>query len=650
MSIRLRIALLVGLALLGAASFAAVNIWAAWRTDAALVTQNGFRHLHDLSAEVLSRSLALQVGAEQFLREGDERFVTAFHEDHARLAEVLAAVAAIPQAAPEGDAVVELSDGVFDLGHDFAALDLTAHRLGLKEDDGLRGRLRASVKAIAAELEMWPTAGPLMVAMLQMRQAEKDFMLYRMERHLNSHIRYAGQFDMALEGAALPASTRQEFRALLAAYAEDMKVFGEGTMALSGEIDRLRSRQAALRPSAERLYTFARQGMERAIAEQESVRAEAATETLAIGLIAVLAFTVAGTFIALSIVQPLRRIEEAMQALAAGDHSAEIPGIDRRDEIGDMAKAVAVFKQNAGEVVRMQAAHEQVRRDADTASRGRVLALAGDFEGTVQAVAEVVSAKADTIYKTAGGIAGGEDGGGNDWALKIAEAAEQARHTVVAVTEATVQLTESVSDVAANGAAVGEVAAVAVRELASAEDRVRGLSETAGRIERVVSLIGDIAQRTNMLSLNASIEAQRAGEAGKGFAVVANEVKRLAMQTAESTREIAAEVAAIQTATSETVDAIAGIGSAIHRMDGLAVAVRASVARQSDVTRSIERCVADVVAETRVLSDGVAAFTHSAAQQCGAAARVLWAAEDLAEPTRTLKDEVAGFLTTVRTA
>lgn len=650
MSIRLRIALLVGLALLGAASFAAVNTWAAWRTDAALAAQNGFRHLHDLAAEALSRSLALEVGAEQFLREGDERFAAAFHDDHARLAEVLAAVAAIPQAVPEMGEVVALSDGVFELGHDFSALETTARRLGLTEDDGLRGRLRTSVKAISTELEMWPNGGPLMVAMLQMRQAEKDFMLYRAERHLNSHARFAGQFDMALEGAALPPSTRQEFRILLAAYADDMKAFGEGTIALAGEIDRLRARQAALRPGAERLYAFAREGMARAIAEQDAVRAEAAAETLAIGLLVVLSFTVAGTIIALGIVQPLRRIEVAMRALAAGDRAVEIPGIDRRDEIGDMAKAVAVFKRNAVEVVRMQAEHEQVRREADAASRGRMLALAGDFEGTVQSVAEVVSAKAETIHRTAGGIAGGQEGGGNAWALKIAEAAEQARHTVVAVTEATVQLTESVSEVAANGAAVGEVAASAVRELASAEERVRGLSETAGRIERVVSLIGDIAQRTNMLSLNAAIEAQRAGEAGKGFAVVAQEVKRLAMQTAESTREIAAEVSAIQTATGETVDAIAGIGSAIHRMDGLAVAVRASVARQSDVTRSIERCVADVAAETRVLSDGVAAFTHSAAQQCGAAARVLWAAEDLAEPTRTLQDEVAGFLSTVRTA
>jgi methyl-accepting chemotaxis protein len=643
MSIRLRIALLVGLALLGAVSFAAVNGWAAWRTNRALEAQDGFRQLNELTADVLAGALALQVDAEQFVREGDERFATGFHDHHDRLAEVLAAVAAVPQAAPEAAAIDQLNEGVFDLGNAFDAMAATARRLGLTEENGLRGQLKASVKAIEGELVMWPNAGPLLTAMLQMRQAEKDFMLYRTGQHLGSHTRYANQFDIALDAVALPASIKEDFRPLLARYAGDMKAFGDGSLALTAEVDALRGRQATLRPLAERLHAFARDGMAEAIAEQEAARSLAAAVTAAIGLLVVIAFTIAGSVIALGIVRPLRDIEEAMQTLAAGNHAADIPCTERRDEIGDMAKAVAVFRRNAAQVARMQAEHEMVRREAEAESRGRMLALAGNFEGAVQSVAEVVSTKAVTIRDTAGGIAGSGERGDNAWSLKIAEAAEQARHAVDAVTNATEQLTESVGEVAANGAAVGEVAASAVRELTSAEHRVRGLAETAGRIERVVALIGDIAQRTNMLSLNTTIEAQRAGEAGRGFAVVAHEVKRLAQQTADSAREITADVAAMQAATGETVDAIAGVGSAIREMDGLAVAVRGSVERQGEVARTIERCVADVAAETRVLSDGVAAFTHTAAQ-------VLWAAEDLAEPTRLLQDEVAGFLSTVRAA
>ncbi|HSV29072.1 MAG TPA: methyl-accepting chemotaxis protein, partial [Candidatus Omnitrophota bacterium] len=253
------------------------------------------------------------------------------------------------------------------------------------------------------------------------------------------------------------------------------------------------------------------------------------------------------------------------------------------------------------------------------------------------------------IHDTAGGIAG--DGGNrNAWSLAVAEAAEQARHTVAAVTDATAQLSASVDEVAGHGVAVAQVVGSAMAGLGLAEDRVRGLAEMAGRIDRIVALIGDIAQRTNMLSLNATIEAQRAGSAGQGFAVVASEVKRLASQTAASAAEIAQQIAAIQAATGDTVTAIGGIGTAIREMDGLASVVQEAVARQTEVTRHIERCVADVTAETRVLSEGVTGFTHSAAQQCGAAAQVLWAAEDLTAPTRILKDEVDAFLSTVRAA
>jgi methyl-accepting chemotaxis protein len=650
MTIRLRIALLVGLALLGAASLAAVDIWAGRRIDRALAAQEGFQHLNDLAAEALTRSQALQIHAEKFIREGDPRFAAAFREDHTRLAEVLSRVVEALRDSPEESRADALRSDIQVLDSDFSALEQTARHLGLSEEDGLRTRLRGSVKAIEGELVMWPNAGPLMMAMLQMRLAEKNFMLYRAEGHLGNHARYAAQFDFALDASSLPASTRQDFRPLLTAYAADMKSFGESSLSLAVNIERLRSRQNRLRPEIEGLHDFARAGMTRAVAEQEATRAETATASQAIGLLATLSFIIAGTIIALGIVRPLRQIEMVMTALASGDHQTAIPCIDRRDEIGDMAKAVAVFRNNAVEMARMQAEYEHVRRDAETASRSKVQVLALRFEDAVKAATEVVSDRADTIHRTAGQIAGSEQAGDNSWSLKIAEAAEQARHTVVAVTDATVQLTRSVDEVAAHGAAVAEVATAAVQELAGAEDRVRGLSETAGRIERVVALIGDIAQRTNMLSLNATIEAQRAGEAGKGFAVVAQEVKRLANQTAQSTREVAAEVAAIQAATCDTVEAIAGIGTAIRRMDALAEEVRVSVAHQADVTRTIERCVADVAAETQTLSDGVAAFTHSAALQCGAAAKVLWAAEDLAEPTRTLKDEVAGFLSSVRAA
>nr|CAM74237.1 Methyl-accepting chemotaxis protein [Magnetospirillum gryphiswaldense MSR-1] len=164
----------------------------------------------------------------------------------------------------------------------------------------------------------------------------------------------------------------------------------------------------------------------------------------------------------------------------------------------------------------------------------------------------------------------------------------------------------------------------------------------------MINLIGDIAGRTNMLALNATIEAQRAGEAGKGFAVVADEVKHLAQKTADSTREIADQINAIQNATAETVAAIGDVGAAIRRMDDIAGQVAQAVARQAEVTEKIGRCVDEVTAGSQDVTTGVVGVTQSAVRYCGAAVRVMWAADDLAGPAANLKKEVDGFLRTIR--
>lgn len=649
-SIGIRISALVALALCGAAAFAGIFANANSRIDEAVTAQDGYQRLNDLAAETQIRSLTLQVLTEQFLRERNPAFAEAFHVEAGQLVNALQTMQAIPQAEEQADRIAGLTGSVRQLAEQFRHLEVEVTRLGLTEEDGLRGKLRASVKAIEDELRMWPNSGPVMVDMLNMRQAEKDFMIYGADSALGYHRKYANQFDFQLDATTLTDSVRSDFRRLLKQYTGDMAAFGSGATALQAEVERSRQHHFALRPEIEALFGFARDGTERAVLEQEAVRDQSLLEISAIGIFAIFSFALAGMVIAQSIVKPIRQIETAMDRLAAGDHTVDIPGRDRRDEIGDMAKSLEVFKRNAEAVVNMQTERETIRLDAESASRARVMSLAERFETAVQSVAGEVSDKAVIIHRAAGGMAGEEDGGRNAWALTVADASDQARRTVVAVGVATEKLSASVSEIANHGAAVGRIVGSAVDELDMAESRVRALTEMARRIDHVVALIGDIAQRTNMLSLNAAIEAQRAGPAGKGFAVVAGEVKRLAAQTQASTTEIAGQIAAIQAATADTVHAIGGVGTAIREMDTIAQAVQNSVSHQKAVTREIETCVADVTAKTNMLTEGVTSFTHSAAQQCGAAARVLWAAEDLAAPTRILKDEVNSFLVTVRAA
>jgi methyl-accepting chemotaxis protein len=642
-----RFGLLVGLAVLGAVSFGTVYHLAEGRIDAMLVSQDGYRRLNDLAGDVRAKAAALRNHEEQFLRERDLALAETFHQDAAFIAQSLDAMAALPEAAPMAGSVTELKTALASVSSRFDAVTRQAETLGLTESSGLRGQLAASVKAVEDELKMWPNAGPLLPDMLQMRQAEKNFMLYGGEDSLNLHRKYSNQFDFALDGSTLPKSTREDFRKLLTAYSDDMHAFAEGSVAMESEVVLLRRQFQAMQPKLTQMFAYAREGMTRAIQQQEAVRAETSRLVVGFGLLAVVSFFSAALVLARSITQPVRLIESAMERLANGDHGVVVPGITRRDEIGDMAKAVAVFKDNAIAMVRLQQEQDAIRSEAEATSRMRMLALADHFELAVKSVADTVNRNSLAIKETAEHMARGE-GGGENGSLTVAEAAEQARTTVAAVADAACELTASVDDIARHVSNVSNVVRVAVSELDRTNARVRGLAAVAGNIDRVVNLIGDIAARTNMLSLNATIEAQRAGEAGKGFAVVAGEVKHLAQQTGESTREIAQQVAAIQTATADTVAAIGDVGDAIRRMDEIAGQVAGAVARQAQVTAKIGYCVDQVTADTRTVTDGVVAVTQSAARYCGAAVKVMWAADDLAGPASSLTQEVDGFLRTIR--
>ena len=104
----------------------------------------------------------------------------------------------------------------------------------------------------------------------------------------------------------------------------------------------------------------------------------------------------------------------------------------------------------------------------------------------------------------------------------------------------------SIREIAANASEASRVVAEAVQVATSATDTVTELGESSTQISDVIKLITAIAEQTNLLALNATIEAARAGEAGKGFAVVASEVKDLAQETARATEDIGKQVERIQ--------------------------------------------------------------------------------------------------------
>ena len=646
--IRFRFVLLLAIALVSAVTFGTVYQIGERRIDAMLQTQDSYRRLNDQAGEVRALAATAQNQQELFVRERDLAAAEAFRGQIQQMRERLDGMVALSAGGPMDQAIGEAQIGVEAIAEDFEAVFKETERLGLTEGQGLRARLNASTKAIEGELNMWQNAGNLPAAMLKMRLAERDFMLYGQEDSVGRHRAAANQFDLAIDSSPLPNSTREDFGKLLLTYSSDMQAFATGALALKAKVADLRAAVQALQPTMQQVLSFAREGMAEAIAAQEAERRATGRTVALVGLLAAASFLVTCLVLAQSITQPVRLIQDAMERLAGGDNSVGVPGITRKDEIGDMARAVGVFRENAIAMVRLQAEQHSIRAEAEAANRSRMLALADGFEHAVKRAADLVADNSVAIRDTAIRMAARDGAGKKTSSLAVAEAAEQCRATVATVADAAAELERSVHEITGSVATSSDIVRGAVVELDRTTGRIQSLADVAGRIDRVVTLITEIAGRTNMLALNAAIEAQRAGEAGKGFAVVASEVKTLAHQTAAATREIADQVAAIQGATGETVAAIDGIGTAIRRMDDIAAKVSAAVARQAEVTGRIGRAVEDVISDTGVVSEGVVSVTQSAARYCGAAIAVLWAAEDLAEPATTLDREVDSFLATVR--
>ncbi len=347
------------------------------------------------------------------------------------------------------------------------------------------------------------------------------------------------------------------------------------------------------------------------------------------------------------LVAPMYSLRDGMVELSRGRRDIAIGYLEKQDEIGDMARALQVFKDNAERAERMKAEHEAQKQAAEAERRHEMLQLADSLEDKVKSVVHRVAAGADNIKATAESMSS-HIGGGANRSLGAVEASQASSAKVNEMAEAAIGLAGSMEEVLRGVNESVSVAGRAVAQAGQSEAEVRSLAEAASRIGEVLALINDIAEKTNLLALNATIEAARAGEAGKGFAVVASEVKTLANQTTRATEEIAAQIDAIQSATNDTVASIQGIGGAIRETSEVASRIAELVVNYGSSTRRIAEEAREVSQQTESVSENVVSIAHTSASSCGASIQVIWAADDLYAPIRVLEDEVNGFLETIR--
>ena len=343
----------------------------------------------------------------------------------------------------------------------------------------------------------------------------------------------------------------------------------------------------------------------------------------------------------------LQRLKGAMAALADGRLDTQVPGIARRDEIGEMAAAVQIFKDNALSMERLKTEREaDERRVVD--EKKRVMAqLADDFESQVSAVVDTVAAAASEMERTAGLMTAASAQTVRQVSAASA-ASDRASSNVSSVADAAETLSGSVAEITRQVAFSSEIAAKAVTESERTNALVSGLTEAAQKIGAVTNMINEIAGQTNLLALNATIEAARAGEAGKGFAVVASEVKNLASQTAKATQEISGHIAAMQSATGETVAAVQSIGATIGQLNETAATIAAAVEEQGAATRDIARNVQQAAAGTSAVAGNIEGATQAVTETGAAATQVHGAAAALSRQAVVLRGQVGQFLAAVR--
>ncbi len=349
------------------------------------------------------------------------------------------------------------------------------------------------------------------------------------------------------------------------------------------------------------------------------------------------------------IANPIRKMTEVMQKLAGGDTSVDIPGTDRADEIGEMAGTVQVFKDNAIEKVRLEEEQQVAAKRAEEEKRQAQLKMADDLESSVMGVVEGVSSSATEMQATAESMAATAEET-NKQSAAVASASEQATANVRTVATATEEMSASAGEISRQVTQSAEIAQRAVAEAEKTNVTVQGLAEAAEKIGAVVELITGIAEQTNLLALNATIEAARAGDAGKGFAVVASEVKSLANQTAKATEEIGQQIASMQSAAGEAVEAIGGIGKTITEVDEIAAAIAAVVEEQGTATQDIARNVQEAARGTQEVSSNIAGVSTGAEETGKAAATVLEATGQLAKQSEDLRAAVDKFLADIKAA
>ncbi len=442
----------------------------------------------------------------------------------------------------------------------------------------------------------------------------------------------------------------KEAKTMLVEYRQALTKLVENTKTIDSLAKQIKASAAAISQGAGAMKADLVSEQRRIEAETNTIVGQ--TERLIIGLAAG-GFLLGGLLALLlgrGISRPMIAMCRAMRELAGGNFEVVLPGLGRRDELGDMAAAVEEFKLQAiAKAERDAAAHEEQNKAAGAARRAELIRFADQFESAVGAIVSNVSSSASQLEQAAGLLTRTAEST-QGLSSQVTGASEEAATNIQSVASATEELSTSVGEIGRRVHESNKIAEAAVVQAQQTDERIGKLSRAAQRIGDVVKLITAIAEQTNLLALNATIEAARAGDAGRGFAVVASEVKSLASQTAKATDEISNHIAGMQQATEESVAAIKEIGATIGQISAIASSIAGAVEQQGAATQEIARNVQNVAAGTQDAAANIVKVNRGATETGSASEQVLSSAQSLSGESARLRTELDRFMANIRAA
>ena len=637
--------------LIGLLAFGAIYQVGSWSQDSSRSVANNARMIFDLNKQLSIEMLEARRNEKNFQQRRNESYAKAHAELVAVIDRDFTRLEALTRSSDLGallDKVKLAHDGFKKYSLDFTSLVAAEIKLGLNETLGLSGALRGAVHDIEARLK--EIDDPRLTSwMLMMRRNEKDFMLRRDQKYVAEIKKSGAEFTKALSAVAIAPPVMAEITSKLANYQKEFAAWAEtATQVAEYDANMMKTFRGfeplmvEIAKSVEGLYKGAE-------ATEAAIRDSVRMWMLIAFALSVVLVTGLSLLIGRSISNALASMVSAMTRLAGGDFKIAIPGLGRKDEIGEMAGAVEVFKNNMIEAERLRAEQLEAEQRQAEQRKADMRELANAFEGAVGEIVETVSSAATELEASANTLTKAAERS-QSLATTVAAASEEASTNVQSVSSASEELTTSVNEISRQVQESSRVASEAVDQAQKTNSRVSELSKAASRIGDVVELINTIAGQTNLLALNATIEAARAGEAGRGFAVVASEVKALAEQTAKATGEISQQISGIQAATQDSVAAIKEIGDTIGRMSEISSTIAAAVEEQGAATQEISRNIQHAATGTQQVSSNITDVQHGATETGSASAQVHSAAKSLSSESNRLKLEVSKFLNSVRVA